>query len=393
MALFSRNKPQLETVKPAVGAAFGAVPYANQSMYIGGYSSQNAGLQMVGQYYSYFEGPNRAAAMQVPAINRARDLICSVAGSTPLEMWREYWDDTAKEMKREEIAPRSWLRQPDPALPYSTFMEWLVDDLLFFGRGFLLVTSRTQDGWPATFTRLPAAMVTTRDQAGPVFFAPSNQVYFQGGQIDENDLVQIISPVQGWLYSSENSIRTAIRLEESRLRNAESAMPSGVLKQTGGEPLSAQELQELSAAFNTARRLNQTAALSQDLEYVETKATPDNMLMIESSRFQVEEVARLSGVPAYLLSASIGSYSYTNSKSAREDLYLFGARAYLTCIEQSLSMNNVLPRGTGVSFDIDDFLAEILPDGKIIDEDTESPVNPTATPANQPTEAPEESLA
>lgn len=382
MALFSRKQASTSLVKPAVGAAFGAIPYSNQSMYMGGFEGSNAGLQMVGQYYSYFEGPNRAAAMQVPAINRARDLICSVAGSTYLEMYSESWDDVAKEMVRTDLAPRAWLRQPDPALPYCTFMEWLVDDLLFFGRAFLLITSRTSDGFPASFTRLPAAMVTCRDQPGPVFFAPSNQVYFQGGQIDERELVQLISPVQGWLYSSENTIRTAIRLEESRLRNAESAMPSGVLKQTGGEPLSGQELADLSAAFNNARRLNQTAALSQDLEYIETKALPDNMLMVESSRFQVEELARLTNVPSYLLGASIGSYSYTNSKSAREDLYLFAARPYLNVIQATLSMNNVLPRGTYVEFDIDDYLADYQPDGNK-SEDTEE----TGQPAQNTQEA------
>lgn len=386
MGIFNRTA-KTELVKPAIGASFAAPAYP------GGYQINNAGANMVGQYYSYFEGSTRAAAMQVPGINRARDLICSVAGGTPLEMYREYWDDAIKEMVEEQLAPRTWLRQPDPAIPYSTFMEWLCDDLLFFGRAFLMITSRTQDGFPASFTRLPAAMVTTIDQPGPVFFAPSNQVYFQGGQIDENDLVQFISPVQGWLYSSENTIRTSIRLEESRLRNAESAMPSGVLRQTGGEPLSAQELQELSAAFNQARRLNQTAALSQDLEYQETKALPDNMLMVESSRFQVEELCRLTNCPPYLLGASVGSYSYVNSKSAREDLYLFAARPYLNCIQQTLSLNNVLPRGTCVRFDIDDYLADILPDGMIADEDAESPANPMSTPANQPTESSQESLA
>lgn len=370
MAIFSRKQTSTELVKPAIGAAFGAIPYGNMGMYSGaGQSGQNAGLQMVGQYYSYFEGPNRAAAMQVPAINRARDLICSVAGSTYLEMYTEAWDSAEGDMVKTPMKPKNWLRQPDPAIPYVTFMEWLVDDLLFFGRAFVLITSRDEQGYPDSFTRLPAAMVTCRDQPGPVFFAPSNQVYFQGGQIDENELVQIISPVQGWLYSSENTIRTAIRLEESRMRNAESAMPSGVLKQTGGEPLSAQELQDLSAAFNSARRLNQTAALSQDLEYIETKALPDNMLMVESSRFQVEELARLTNVPSYLLGASIGSYSYTNSRSAKEDLYLFAARPYLNVIAATLSMNNVLPKNVFVEFDIDDYLADFKEDEDSMTED------------------------
>jgi hypothetical protein len=44
-----------------------------------------------------------------------------------------------------------------------------------------------------------------------------------------------------------------------------SAIPAGILKQKGGEPFSAQELADLSAAFNAARASNQTAALNEYL--------------------------------------------------------------------------------------------------------------------------------
>ena len=52
-----------------------------------------------------------------------------------------------------------------------------------------------------------------------------------------------------------------------------------------------------------------------------------------------------------------GSYSYTNSASAREDLYIFGMKPIMTCIEETLSADNVLPHGTGVKFNIDAYLA------------------------------------
>jgi len=43
---------------------------------------------------------------------------------------------------------------------------------------------------------------------------------------------------------------------------------------------------------------------------------------------------------------------------ARQDLYLFGAKPFLDCIQQTLSMDNVLPRNRFVSFDLDDYLGE-----------------------------------
>jgi phage portal protein BeeE len=149
-------------------------------------------------------------------------------------------------------------------------------------------------------------------------------------------------------------------------------MPAGVLKQTGGEPLSAQELADLSAAFNAARRENQTAALNEYLEYTETKALPDNMLMIESANYQALELCRTAGIPPYLAGVNIGSYSYQNARSAREDLYIFGARLYMECIAQTLSMNNVLPRGTYVRFEVEKYLAGMV-DEEYIREDGTQP--------------------
>jgi phage portal protein BeeE len=381
MAIFKRGeqKAQISTGAPAVdkAAAAGSGFYRNAQ-----------GVNMVGEYWSYFEGDARNAAMSVPTLARGRDLMASVIGATKLCMYREMWDEQEREMTEEELAPRAWLRQPDPALPYSTFMSWLLDDLFFYGRAFLFVSSRTQDGFPASFTRLPASMVQTMDQAGPVWFAPSNEVYFQGGMIDPKDLIQFISPIQGIVYQSTNAVKTALKLEASRYRNAESSLPSGVLRQTGGEPLSAQELADLAQAFNAARRENQTAALNEFIEYMETKALPDNMLMIESANYQALEMCRLGNIPPYLAGVNIGSYSYQNARSAREDLYIFGARLYMDCVAQTLSMNNVLPRGTYVKFDIDEYLAGMIDEEEIAEsgEQEQMPDTAPGTPMEENTQ-------
>jgi hypothetical protein len=184
-------------------------------------------------------------------------------------MYKCYWDDKLKDEVEEEIAPRSWLKQPDPQLTYGAFMAWLFDDLFFFGRAFLWISSRTADGYPATFSRLPAAMVNTIDMTPPVFaFGKSNQIYFQGAQIPTEDVVQFIGVNQGIIFQSTQSIATSISLENARLRNASSALPAGVLKQTSGEPLSGQELSELAQAFEASRKSNQIAAMNGVSDYI-----------------------------------------------------------------------------------------------------------------------------
>ena len=322
-----------------------------------GYSSSNVGVNMIGQYYTYQEGQLRAAAISIPAISRARDLLASVIGCLPLQMYNEMWN--GEEMERVYIAPRSWLRRPDQTVPYNFLMSWTFDDLYFYGRAFWYITSRTADGYPATFTRLPAGSVTTTDMAGPVWFAPSKEVYFQGGQIDPVNLVQFLSPTQGMVYSSQAAIETAIKIQDARARNASSSIPAGVLRQTGGEPLSAQELADLAAAFNTARATNQTAALNEFLTYEPTTMSPDKMLLIESANYSALETGgRIGNVPPYLIGVSTGSYSYQSSQQARMDLLFFGVKLYADAIAETLSMNNVLPNGTFVAFDYESYLEE-----------------------------------
>ena len=344
MALFNRVNKAAISPAPAKAAA------------AGGYSPNSAGANLIGQYYTYIEGPARNRAMSVATISRARDLMASVIACMPLKMYNEMWN--GDEMEQVNIAPRTWLRQPDPSVTYNFLMAWTFDDLFFYGRAFWYITARTQDGYPTAFTRLPAGSVTTQDQSGPVWFAPSKEVYFQGNMIDPKDLVQFLSPVQGIVYMSEQTVATAIKLEAARYRNAESSIPAGVLKQTGGEPLSATELADLASAFNAARATNQTAALNEFLSYTETTATPDKMLLIDAANYQALECARLTNVPPYLVGVSTGSYSYQSSEQARADLYIFGVKAYADCIAATLSQNNVLPRGTYVKFDADEYLVE-----------------------------------
>ena len=350
MPLFTRKetKAQISPAPVEKAAAAGV-----------GYSSQYAGPSLIGQYYTYVEGEARNRAMQVPAISRARDLHCSVISAMPLKMYREYWDNVTKEMVDEDIAPRAWLRRPDPQITYETLMAWTLDDLMFFGRAFWYITSKTADGFPASFTRLPAGSITTEDQPGPIWYGPSKQVYFQGGMLDPELLVQFISPHQGWIYSSEQAIATALKVEDSRYRNALTSIPSGILRQTGGEPLSASELADLAAAFNAARQTNQTAALNEFLSYEPTTATPDKMLLIESAQFSSLQMAQICNIPPYLLGVPTGSYAYTNSRESRWDLWLYGTKIYAECIASTLSANNILPAGTYVEFDYDEFLGEM----------------------------------
>jgi organic radical activating enzyme len=360
MGIFNRtvNKAAISP-EPTKAAAAGS-----------GYVGQNSGANSIGQYYNYVEGTARNRAMSVPTVSRARDLMASVIGCMNLKMYTEMWN--GEEMEKMPLAPRTWLRRIDPSVPNNFILSWTFDDLFFYGRAFWYITSRTADGYPASYSRLPSAMCQTLDQSGPVWFAPSKQIVFNGAELDPANVVQFLSPIQGIVYMSETAIATALKLEAARLRNSSSAIPAGILSQTGGEPLSAQELADLAAAFNAARETNQTAALNEFVKYTETTSSPDKMLLIDSAEFQSKDLARLCNVPLYLCGISTGSYAYTTSAEARMDLWTFGVRAYADCIAGTLSQNNILPNGTYVEFDVEQYLTGEYSMGE--DRDTQTKI-------------------
>jgi hypothetical protein len=63
-----------------------------------------------------------------------------------------------------------------------------------------------------------------------------------------------------------------------------------------------------------------------------------------------------------------GSYAYTNSRESRIDTFLYGTKLWAECIASTLSSNQVLPNGTYVEFDTDEYLGE-LNDAETMRED------------------------
>ena len=347
MAIFTRNN------KAALAVSLEAEPQVKAAV---GY---NAGAKQIGEFYSYYDG-ERNTAISVPTISRARDLIASVIGRLPLKFYKLEWNEADGEYYEYRTMSRSWGHRIDRSVTNNFILSWTFDDLFFYGRAFWYVQERYADGFPASFTRLPAAMCTTTDQAGPIWFGPSKEIRFNGLPIDSKDVIQFLSPIQGITTMSTQTIKTALKLEAAAFRNASVSMPAGVLRQVGGEPLSAQELADMAHAFNEARLTNQTAALNEFLTYTESTATPDKQLITQAREFQALELARVANIPPYLAGIATGGYTYQNAQQARQDLWIFAAAAYAECISATLSSDNVLPRGNYVKLDPEDYLNELV---------------------------------
>jgi hypothetical protein len=334
MGIFTRKQTAAPSVKAAAGAA---------------------GNPLVGNFINYTTGFDRSTALRNPTISRARDLICGMIGCLEITQYGRQWD--GEDYEYINLPPDSWFQNPDPNVTRNFIMSFCADDLMFYGRAFWVITERNAAGFPSAFTWIPAADVTTFDQAGPQWWGPSTQIYFQGIQLDTKDVVQFLSPIPALLFTGSRAINTATRLDAAAERFATMEVPAGYLKQTSGEPMSGQELADLAAAWSEARLTSSVAALNEYVEWKESNIDPSKMELVSARTYQALELSRVANIPPYLVGAPSGSgMTYQNAQQARQDLYLFGAKPYIDCIEQTLSLNHITPRGRYIELDVDSYL-------------------------------------
>lgn len=311
----------------------------------------------IGQYYTYTVGSAEILSLNVPTISRSRDLLASMVGTLELKHYSRQFNTATGKYDEVYLPTEPWMERPDPKVTRNFIMANTFSDLFFYGRAFWYVTTRYSTGLPASFQWLPAANVSTPDQAGPQFFSPSEEVEFNGVMLDQANVIQFISPLMGLVYQSQRAVNIALHLDQAADRLATLETVPGYLQQKGGETMSGDELSDLAAAWAAARKVNAIGALNDFVEFVEFKNAPGEVL--DSQRqYQALELARCANIPPYLVGVPTGGMTYQNAQQARQDLYLFGAKPYLDCIEQTLSMPNILPRNRFVEFNVEDYLIE-----------------------------------
>lgn len=326
-----------------------------------------AGSSQVGQFYTYVAGVGADRALAIPSISRSHDLHVSLAGSLALTQYQLVWDSVSEEYRKVYLEGESWFTRPDPKVTRQFIIGKTVSDLIMYGRAFWVITSRYKrqgaqagSGFPASFTWIPAADVQTPDQNGGQWFGMSNNVQFNGQQLRTDDVVQFISPILGIIYGQNRAITIAERLDDSAVRFAQNEFAAGYLQQKGGgEPMSAEELADLAAGWSAARRANAVGALNEYVEWVSFDQDPSKLQLVESRQFEALEMARIMNVPASMINAPLGagsSINYSNQQDQRADLYTYGTKIFLDTIQETLSMDNIIPRGRHIEFDVSQFI-------------------------------------
>ena len=303
-------------------------------------------------------GMDRTTAMSVPTVARARRIIDGSITRCPLE---------ARVGGRRADEQPIWLNRTDGVQSPHFRMTWTIDDLFFYGWS-LWALDRDTDGRVIRADRVPYDLWDV-DADGTVVVngnrAPAESVCLIPG-IDE-----------GLLKTSAAAIRHASQLSRLAERAARNPNAQIDLHQTSGPPLTREQARELIDSWTAARRGENggVAYTSETIEARElSKSEPE--LLIEGRNHAAVDLARACGVPAPLVDAYIagtGHVTYENQNTRNAELIDYALAPYMAAIAARLGLDDMVPRGWAVSFDLTDLTSPTIGDLDVPDDDRRAP--------------------
>lgn len=293
---------------------------------------------------------SRREALSVPAVKRARDLICATIGALPFE---ELTDPGNKIMLSE------LLRQPEPDVPRSVTMTMTAEDLLFEERSWWRILELNEQGWPAKIRRLePRSVTVLQDQK--VYYSADGRP--QGSALEwipDEQLIRFDSPNPGLLTYCARTIRDALALAAAASKNVQNPVPFSYLTLDPDyemDPEDPPNGKEMADQVQDAIASRSIPFLDAAVKLNSLQWTPEQLQFAQTRDAVVLEVARMTGLDPEELAVSTTSRTYQNSEQRRLDLLDFTGNPYLVAMQDRLSMDDVTFPGRKVRADRHGFL-------------------------------------
>lgn len=285
----------------------------------------------------------RREALGVDAVSRARDLVCTTIARAPL---RSY---TGGNVDPDADQP-PFLYRTDGEVHPRTRMLWTLDDLLFYGWS-LWAVDRGADGAILHADRVPWDRWE---------FDGSGRVLVDDRLVDALDVLLFPGPHEGILERNVTTLRTAQRLERAAAARAANPVPLVELHQTVDVNVDPAERDALLAGYGQAVMAANggTTGVAFTSYGIEGKAVGANgdgaAALVESRNYAAVTAARIIGLPAAMLDATSAGASLTyETTSGRRAQFVDEVRAYSDAVEGRLSLDDVVPRGRRVAFDVE----------------------------------------
>lgn len=279
---------------------------------------------------------SRAEAMRVPAVVKGRALIVGTLARQPLAKYR---NDT-------KIQSEPWMYRNAGDVSAQVRMLWTLDDLIFSGVS-LWALDRDAAGHVSNAARIPPEWWS---------IGPDLDIQVLGETVSPEEVCYFEGPQEGLTTIAEGTIRGALSIEESWQKRVESPVPLMELHSTDPNgDLDTPEADDLVAQWDRARRAGGTAYTPANIQLNVPATGSDSDLFIQGRNSVRLDVANFLNLPANLLdgSTSTASLTYSTKADSRNELVDLSLAYWATPIEQRLSMDDMVPAGSSVQFDVE----------------------------------------
>ncbi|WP_353708990.1 hypothetical protein ABRQ22_06715 [Cellulosimicrobium sp. ES-005] len=320
----------------------------------------------------------RDEAITVPAVAAGRWLICNPLSRQPLRAYTAETDPTTGDPVLAADQP-AWLAYTGGITPWQFRTMHTLDDLIFEGWSLWRVTRDATAGWTTSEGEFVGAITgAVRVPLDRWDFDADDQVVIDGIVQDHLDVILFQSPMDPLLLSGRRTIRGARMLEDQWVKGLD-AVPVMEIKQT--EDIELEDSSDADADPEAAEAFDEAKQIVDD--YVAARRQPNGAVVftpygyelvphgavqpdmyVNGRNFQVLDVARHLALPPHLMGASqvAASLTYNSTENGRSDYRDLVQTGWAMALEARLSMDDVVPPGVRVAFDLSD-LAERPDDG------------------------------
>jgi HK97 family phage prohead protease len=301
----------------------------------------------------------RRDALQVPAVLRSRNLIAGTLGSLP---------HTVIGPDKLEVDRGTYLLggNIDPDIANSVVLAQTYEDLLFEAISWWRVTRVGWHGFPMEAQHVPVESVhvapvgssmPSQQQISPDQpFPVDGQVFIDGIPVGDREVIRFDSPNPPLLVHAARAIRTCLKLDRAAALYSDDPVPLGYFEpQEGTDGLSSEagsandgtDRSEVDALLDEWQlsRSRRAWGYVQGVTAKSLQWNPEQLQLAAQRQHAVLEIARAAGVDPEDLGVSTTSRTYQNGEQRRQDLLDFNLGAYVSAVQDRLSMRDVLPRG------------------------------------------------
>lgn len=289
-------------------------------------------------------------ALSLASVYRSVSIIATAMKQLGIHVYR---DDA-------EVTPTPLvIRQPDIKVTREVWTEQTINSMALAGNAYWLI-GRNGRGETINLEVLNPfdVMIQTDDYGNALYYTYRGTIRYELKDLQHLAMMRVPGNVYG-LGPIQAAQKELLNARDTRdyasVWFTDSGIPNGVLK--SDQMLSPDQAAAAKDAWNaTAGAKNGVAVLGNGLNYQPMYLNPRDSMFIESQAWNVQQVARLFGIPANMLMASVdgNSMTYTNMEQEQMAFVRYTLSQYIVEIESALTY--LTTRGTMVKINVDSLL-------------------------------------